>query len=71
MTLVKQADDVEPLAHMAEHLANMAAAVRGAALAAMERVDLFDSVAVAERAAEYAVQPETAILKCPRHGSRG
>lgn len=25
MTLVKQADDMEPLAHMAEHLANMAA----------------------------------------------
>lgn len=57
--LVEQADDVEPLAHMATHFANMAATVRTAALAAMERVDLFDSVAAAGRAAEYAVERDT------------
>lgn len=59
MELVKKADDVEPLARMAEHLANMTATVRAATLAAMERVDLFDSVAAAARAAEHTVQPET------------
>ena len=45
MELVAQADDVEPLARMAEHLADMTAAMRAATLAAMERVDLFGSVA--------------------------
>lgn len=42
------------------------AAVRGATLAVMERVDLFDSVAVAGRAAEYAVQPKTDRTEVPR-----
>lgn len=59
MELVKRTDDVEPLARMAEHLANMTGALRAVTLAAMERVDLLDSVATAARAAEHTVQPET------------
>lgn len=64
--LVVQADDVEPLAQMATHFANMAATVRAAALAAMERVDLFDSMAAAGRAAEHAVEPDTERAEAPR-----
>jgi len=64
--LVKQADDVGPLARVAEHLANMAATVRVAALDAMERVDLFDSVAATGRAAEYAVRPDADRPGTPR-----
>lgn len=66
MELVKQADDVEPLARVAEHLANMSAVMRAAGLAAMERVDLFDSVATAARAAEYVVRPEIERAETPR-----
>lgn len=66
MALVKRADDVEPLAYMAEHLANMTATVRAATLAAMERVDLFDSMAATGRAAEYAVQPDADRPEAPR-----
>lgn len=64
--LVRQADDVEPLAQVAAHFANMTAAVRAATLAAMERVDLFDSVAAAGRAAEYAVGSDTDRTGRPR-----
>lgn len=53
MDLVGRADDVLPLARVAEHLANMCAAVGHAAGAALERVDLFESVAVAGYAAAH------------------
>lgn len=64
--LVRQADDVEPLAQVAAHFANMTATVRTATLAAMERVALFDSVAAAGRAAAHAVEPDTGGTGTPR-----
>lgn len=59
MDLVPRADDVEPLARVAAHLADMAAALRRAAADAMGRVDLFDSTSAAARAAEHTVMPDT------------
>lgn len=53
MSLVGRADDVAPLARVAEHLANMCAAVGQAAGAALERVDLFDQLAAAGYAAQH------------------
>lgn len=58
MQLVEQADNLDPLAQVAEHLANMTVTLRLATLAAMQRVDLFDSTSAAGRAAEHAVNPD-------------
>lgn len=64
--LVAQADDLEPLAQVATHFANMAATIRGVTLSAMARVDLFDSVSAAARAAEHAVRPDAERPETPR-----